>query len=391
MSLRCLSALAVLALVPLLGLVALATAEGGIKGQVSKGWDQLTDPNAQTPANTPDRLTATSSVRARYWREAFKVHADSPWIGVGAGGYATARFRFRKDTLNVRHAHGYVVQTLADFGLAGAAVSLALLAAFLAAAGRTVALRAGSRLAYTPERIGLLTLLAIVVTFGVHSLVDWTWFVPGNVVPALLCAGWLAGRGPLVARPPRPTAAMAEEQPTMVDARPRPARSQALPVFGIAGAVAVAALATAAAWTTWQPERAVNATDDALAAVEVNRFADARTFARDARDDDPLSLNPLFTSAAVEEAAGNITGARQLHEEAVRDAPSSPEPWLQLAQFELDQNNARAALKALGPALYLDPRSTTVQRVYLLASRAETQRRADVAARSKQRSNGKNP
>ena len=34
----------------------------------------------------------------------------------------------------MRHAHGYVVQTLADLGIVGLAVSLALLAAWLAAA-----------------------------------------------------------------------------------------------------------------------------------------------------------------------------------------------------------------------------------------------------------------
>ena len=99
--------------------------------------------------------------------------------------------------LDVRHAHGYVVQTLADLGAVGLAVSLALLAAFLAAAGRTTGLCGPARrTAQTPERIGLLTLLSVVVVFGVHSLVDWTWFVPGTAMLALLCAGWVAGRGP---------------------------------------------------------------------------------------------------------------------------------------------------------------------------------------------------
>ena len=42
-------------------------------------------------------------------------------------------------------------------------------------------------------------MLCLVVVFGVHSLVDWTWYVPGNACVALLCAGWLAGRGPLEA------------------------------------------------------------------------------------------------------------------------------------------------------------------------------------------------
>src|SRR5438094_783528 len=62
--------------------------------------------------------------------------------------------------------------------------------------------RAGARPAwrrvpfpYTPERTGLLSMLALVVVFGIHSLVDWTWYVPGDACVALLCAGWLAGRG----------------------------------------------------------------------------------------------------------------------------------------------------------------------------------------------------
>ncbi len=37
----------------------------------------------------------------------------------------------------------------------------------------------------------------MVVAFGVSSAIDWTWFVPGVAVPALVAAGWLAGRGPL--------------------------------------------------------------------------------------------------------------------------------------------------------------------------------------------------
>ena len=61
---------------------------------------------------------------------------------------------------------------------------------------------------YTPERIGLLSMLCLVAVFGVHSFVDWTWYVPGDACVALLCAGWLAGRGPLtrgraIRAPPR--------------------------------------------------------------------------------------------------------------------------------------------------------------------------------------------
>ena len=52
-------------------------------------------------------------------------------------------------------------------------------------------------LPWDAERVGLATLAAVALVFGLHSAIDWTWFVPGNVVPALLCAGWVASRATL--------------------------------------------------------------------------------------------------------------------------------------------------------------------------------------------------
>src|SRR6202011_4448901 len=126
--------------------------------------------------------------------------------------YQTARLRYRKAPLVVAHAHGFVVQTLADLGLVGVALALALLAAWMAAAGRAThpfnrswapwrSWRAlagrsgpggsgpgpGGRAVpepYTAERIALLSMLCLVVVFGVHSLVDWTWYIPGNACVA---------------------------------------------------------------------------------------------------------------------------------------------------------------------------------------------------------------
>ena len=181
--------------------VSLSLGERGLTGSVSARWEQLTDPSAPLPRNDNSRLTSAGTVRARYWDEALRIFADNPATGVGAGGYAIVRKRYRTADQAVRHAHGYVVQTLADLGLAGMAVSLALLAAWLASAARATGLRRRDRgRPFTPERIGLLTLLAVVVVFGVSSLIDWTWFVPANAAVALLAAGWIAGRGPLGAR-----------------------------------------------------------------------------------------------------------------------------------------------------------------------------------------------
>jgi hypothetical protein len=361
-----LAVLACVALVPVAVAGLLATSPKGLGGSISSGWRNLTDPNARTPANDPTRLTGVGSVRARYWDEALKIFRTDEAVGVGAGGYRTARPRFRRDTINVRHAHGYVVQTLADLGLVGLLINLALLAAWLAGAGVAIGLWGRYRRApWTPERVGLATMVAVVLVFGIHSTIDWTWIVPGNAVPAMLLAGWVVARGPVA----EPLGIKPSLRQRLRDAGRSPWR--------VGGALAALVLAGLAAWTTYQPQRSVNASNDALEAVEANNLPLARTDVARARSADPLSTTPLYAGAAVEDRAGNDAAARRLYEEAVRKEPASSESWLRLGQFELDRGDPRAALRAVGPALYLDPRSQAVQLLWLAASRAEAQRRAD--------------
>jgi len=292
-------------------------------------------------------------VRARYWNEALKIAKAHKALGVGAGGYATVRPRYRTDTLDVRHAHGYVVQTLADLGAVGMGVSLALLAAWLAAATRTVGLWGpGRRAPWTPERVGMATLLAICVVFGVHSFVDWTWFVPGNAVLALLCAGWLAGRGPTgepIVRLKAPRVTVREP-------------------WRIGLALAAVAVAVVAAWTSWQPQRAVAEGSDALGSAEALHFDQARAQIARAERTNPLSVDLLFQQAAIERADGNTAGARGALQQAVRKQPANPATWLTLAEFELSEGRKPQALSAVGSALYLDPRSQEAISTYLQAS-----------------------
>ena len=103
--------LVAVALVPVGVVAKLALADGGLGSSVSRNWKSLTDPNAAIPINDPSRLTAAGSVRARYWDEALRIFQDNVAGGVGAGGYATVRKRYRTADPAVRHAHGYVVQT----------------------------------------------------------------------------------------------------------------------------------------------------------------------------------------------------------------------------------------------------------------------------------------
>lgn len=361
-----------LALVPVGVIGALAFSEKGLGGSISDGWTKLTDPDATLPANDPGRLTAVGSVRARYWDQALKIFRAEKLHGVGAGGYATARPRFRTDDLAVRHAHGYLVQTAADLGLLGLGVSLALLAAWLAAARSTLDLRRRTwrQGAWTAERVGHLTLLAVVVTFGVHSLVDFTWFVPGLAILALLAAGYVAGRGPLGESPDADAPSSPVGGPVVRAALRERVRSGLRDRTRAAAAAGVVLVALGAAWATWQPERSFHTGNEALALIDEGKLDEARRKAIDARDLNPLSVEPLFERSAVELAAGRKIDAQRALEQAVRLQPSNATPWVRLAEFHLlVAGDARRALQLLGPALYLDPRSNTGVSLFLEARR----------------------
>jgi hypothetical protein len=362
--------LLVLAVIAFAG--ALAASHRGFSGSISHGFDSLTNPHAAVPANTPGRLTAIGSVRARYWNEALKIFQAHPVLGAGARSYGTARLRYRTEDLEAKDAHGFVVQTLADLGVVGLAIALALLAAWMAAAGRAthpfnrrwtswpelkrtgwkaVGWRkttdrqgaVGEQRTYTPERIGMLSMLSLVVVFGIHSTVDWTWFVPGNACVALLCAGWLAGRGPLGSPPDRGKRGKLS----------LPALRELGPLrVGVAVAAVIAALL--AAWAQWQPQRSADASQEALA-LSARDPTGALSAAQAAVSHDPLSAEALFALSTIQQHTGQAALARATLVRAVHLQPSNPQTWQALGEYDLRMGNPKNALNELRATVYLNP------------------------------------
>ena len=228
-------------------------------------------------------------------------------------------------------------------------------------AARTLGMRRRDRgLPFDAERVGLWTMAAGVVIFGVHSAIDWTWFVPGNVVPALLLAGWVAGRGPLRARlararrrrpspspPPLPP-----RSPARAGGRSRPRRSRACSPRSRSSTALVAA------WAAYQPVRSQHAGDEALDLADRGAYEQAVATAQTAVDRNPLSVDPLFELAAIQQGRGQTPEAKAALVRATELQPANAETWRRLGQFRLDTlAEPRAALKDFQVAYYLDPQN----------------------------------
>ena len=337
--------LACLALIPVAGLAALAASSRGLTGEISHEFSTLTNTNSGA-ANAPSRLIELGNARGRYWSEGLKVGEHALLKGTGALGYATAVTRYTNDARVVPHAHSFVIQTFADFGLIGVALMIALLVAWSAAAARTLIPgpddRAGPPGAavdrHAAERAGLLTLLAVVVTFGVHSSIDWTWFMPGTALPALVCAGWLAGRGPIGEPAGR-----------------RANRRRVLDSPGVAGgALVVAAVALILAWFVYQPLHSANADEAAIQALSSGNTAAAFNHAQTAADVYPVSVEPLWELATIDQAVGRRAAAQHELQRAVDRQPQNAQTYLQLGQFYLQTRRPSPAVVALAHAKRLD-------------------------------------
>jgi hypothetical protein len=282
-----------------------------------------------------------------YWSEGLKVGEHALLAGAGAGGFDTARTRYATNPDEVAHAHSYVIETFADFGLIGVALSLAVAIAWGIAVKRT--LTPGPRAAHdAPERIGLITMLAVVVTYGVSSAIDWTWFIPGVTVPAMVCAGWLAARGPL-----------SEPQPKAAAAR----TTQRLPLGRIATAIAVVATALIAGWFVWQPQHSSDQVSNAITAMTRGDAPAALAAAHGAADSDPVSVDPLWGLSAIYSSLGNKSASRAELVKATQLQPSNAETWRTLGSYDLRADHPDLALPELQRAASLDRTSLVIAKL----------------------------
>jgi hypothetical protein len=384
------AALVVACAVPLVALTSVAFSDRGLGGTIDDRLDELTSETETAPTEGAGRIAGASSTRGKYWREAGDVFAERRAVGFGAGNFATARLRHRKDASVTRHAHGFVPQTLADLGLVGVGLTTALLLAWIVAALRASGLHPRrlpfrrddapppARRDWDGERAAIVALSLVAVAFGLQSAIDWTWFVPGPAAMALVAAGFVAGRGPV-------TAVAADGGTVDLPAAqgsgwrlPRPSRER------IAAAAGVGLTALILVWAIWQPEASDRKTNRALELIDASDYESAIAKTEDASDTNPLSPEPLLVRAVAETSSGQETAARRTLEQAVLEFPGDPQTWLRLASFQLGTlDRPEDALETVRAVLFLDPLSRQGGQLFLDARARLRQKEAEAAAQER--------
>ena len=349
-------ALVAVLLLAVVGAVAAAAASSrGPTAEISHVWHQLTTTDSHVSDSAAGRVFEFGSSRPVYWHQAIDVGEHALFKGVGLIGFGDARLRYTTSASVVSEAHGYLFEVFADLGLLGVVITIALLVSWLVAAWRPLALRVraseldGERSA---ERQGMVALAAIVIAFGVQSTLDWTWFFAGLTVPVLLCAGWLAGRGPLT-----PTLAPAGSSTDGRSAEPsrvgtggwldrlaaRPAAAATV-VLLFAGTLAIG-------WMQWRPLRSAQ---QLTRSESANTSAAAFSAARAAASSDPLSIEPLSRMSSLYLQLGDHAAARAELAKARNLQPQNPTAWLNLALFDFFHGHVAQSLPEFDRTIELD-------------------------------------
>jgi O-Antigen ligase len=269
-----------------------------------------------------------SSGRYQFWETGLDAFASDPVTGIGAGNYELYWNENGSLPLVVNDAHSLYVETLAELGLVGAALVIAIIVALVIAARR--ALRG--------RTIGLAAVAAALVATGLFSAaLDWTWELPAALIPLILAAAVLTE----VAGRPAPAAELA------TDPAPRGDR--------FALGIATVAVAWASIWASGMLLLTEVKLGDSREAVDRGELEDAVQDAVDAGAIQPWSPEPPLQEAQVELLRGDVEAARVAVADAMERAPGDYRPWVVAARIEQQAGDDIAYFRAFERAAELAP------------------------------------
>ena len=153
-----------------------------VDSSVARQWESFTRSQSVAVEDQRDRLTAASANgRIEHWQVAVDSWRQEPLRGTGAGTYAKTWAQERSLGFAVQDAHSLYVEVLAELGIVGLVLLVTGLATPVVAILRR---RAEDRPLWS-------AVLALTLTWALHTGIDWDWEMPALTLPviALLGAG----------------------------------------------------------------------------------------------------------------------------------------------------------------------------------------------------------
>jgi O-antigen ligase len=301
----------------------------GVPGQLAHQWNVFKE-NSVTgvvSGNVYQRLgTVTGSNRYQYWQTAVHAFESKPLTGIGPGTFQFYWAQHRSVPQYVVNAHSLYLETLAETGLVGGALIVALLVVLL------VAGVARALCAPPLARTILAAATASVAGFCAASGYDWMWQLAVAPVAALLL-----GAAILVYHEPR---SRSESRPAWRVWAPR----------GAVVAVAISALIGVAI-----PFAATAAIRSSQANVRAGHLHAALNDAATAQRLEPYAAAPRLQRALILEQEGDLKGAQVAIAQASAREPSNWQIWLIRSRIDAESSNAGAAVRDYRHAHILDP------------------------------------
>lgn len=315
--------------------VALVLAVIGIAAAIAVGgraWDQFSSPDLTSPGQTGSRFASLSgSGRSEFWRVALDAFGEKPVLGHGAGTYRFSWHLLRHNSVVNTDAHSLYLQALAELGVVGGLLVVAMVAAVLwAGFGAWRAARGDRRELYA-------VLLAVCLAFAVGAAIDWFWqvavtagvfFVAGGVLVAARCAQLAQVRASRNGHEER--------------------RRYGLAIAGLA----IAWIAALALIGPLLVDREIDASNSAAAA---ENLPSAVSHAETARSIEPWATSPYKQLALLAEVEGNYPLAIERLNQAIEREKDNWLLYYLRARVEHEAGETAAALADQREARSLNP------------------------------------
>jgi O-antigen ligase len=313
----------------------------GGHGVISRAWDEFTgNEQSAREADPAARLTTAGGTRSNLWDSALDTFSNDPFGGSGAG---TFEFTWSRNPRGnnpefVRDAHSLYIEQLSETGLPG----FLLLTGFLGGA-LAVALRVRRSLRTDSDLGANVAMTGAFCVFLVSAGVDWMW--EQTAVGALALGGIAIAAAGGSRRLRRPSGK-------------RPGSGSPHRASGHAGLrVALVSLAVLAAAVEVPGLVSTQLVRASKAAARDGDLSGARELAQQAGDAQPWAASPHEQLALVYEQQGRLRLAQDEIREAISDEQTNWRYPLLLARIQVELGNRPAARRTFVDGKRLRPLS----------------------------------